>query len=205
MQKKRTGAKNPLEVRVRTRARRDSIRNGLLSAIALTGALPLAIAAPKVFTALSDLGFDAYMPSNPKQRLYETASRLKRKGLIEFRSESGKRRMVLTDAGRVELLRGQAKLQHRQKPKKWDRRWRIVIFDIPEKRRNERDRIRVLMRSFGFERLQDSVWIYPYDCEEIITLYKTDLRLGRSTLYLVADALEFDRPLRERFGLPLVD
>lgn len=201
-------AKRPvetLEAKTRTRARRDSIRHALLATIALVGALPVAMAAPKVLELLADDKFGGFLPQNPKQRLQETASRLKRKGLIEFRAEGGKKRMHLTTRGKEELGRMHSRGLSVPRPRKWDRRWRIVIFDIPEKRHSLRARIRTLIHRLGFIRLQDSVWVYPYDCEEIITLLKTELKVGRDVLYLIADAIEFDRPLREKFKLPLID
>jgi DNA-binding PadR family transcriptional regulator len=192
-----------LEAGVRKRARRDSIRRALLSTLAIAGALPIAIAAPKVLSLLKREHIDAIIPADPRQRLYETASRLRRKGLIEFRTENGRKKMVLTPKGRAENRRIESHVRSIPQPRKWDKRWRIIIFDIPEKRKQLRDRIRELVRGLGFYRLQDSVWVFPFDCEEIITLLKTEFRMGRDMLYIIADAIEYDIPLRQHYGLPL--
>ena len=64
-----------------------------------------------------------------------------------------------------------------------------------------RAKIRDTLQSIGFSRLQDSVWIYPYDCEALITLFKADLRIGKDMLYMIVDELEYDAPIRKRFGL----
>lgn len=87
-------------------------------------------------------------------------------------------------------------------PRKWDKRWRIVIFDIPEDRRKARDLLRDRLIAIGFVRLQASVWVYPHDCEDVITLLKTSFVIGREVLYIVADHVERDSELRARFGLP---
>lgn len=55
--------------------------------------------------------------------------------------------------------------------------------------------------TLGFVRLQDSVWVYPYDCEDLITLLKADLKVGKDVLYVVADRIEYDQPLRTLFDL----
>lgn len=55
------------------------------------------------------------------------------------------------------------------------------------------------MQSFGFYRLQDSVWVYPYDCEDVIGLLKTNLGLGSAVLYMIVEKIENDRRLREHF------
>lgn len=45
----------------------------------------------------------------------------------------------------------------------WDRRWRVVIFDIPELNKKTREYLRRKLISLGFGRLQKSVYISPLD------------------------------------------
>ena len=75
------------------------------------------------------------------------------------------------------------------------------MFDIPEKRRKTRDQLRMRMRGMGFFRLQDSAWVYPHDCEEIVGLLKTELRLGSTVIYMIVESIENDTRLREHFGI----
>ncbi len=128
-------------------------------------------------------------------------SRLTTKGLIMFVEEKGRRYARLTDAGKRALAFEQARIGAVKK-KRWDRRWRVVTFDIPERRRKSRTRLRIFMQKCGFVRLQDSVWIYPYDCEDLIALAKTEFHIGADALYMIVDKLERDKYLREHFGLP---
>src|SRR3989338_118105 len=59
------------------------------------------------------------------------------------------------------------------KPKIWDGKWRIVIFDIPEnERRRMRDAMRQKLQKIGFYQMQKSVWVFPYPCEKEIRLYR---------------------------------
>ena len=80
-------------------------------------------------------------------------------------------------------------------------RWRVVIFDIPENRRGSRDLFRKTLRAAGFVQLQQSVWVYPYDCEDLIILLKADLKVGRGIVYMIVEKIENDKWLRERFSL----
>jgi DNA-binding transcriptional regulator PaaX len=89
--------------------------------------------------------------------------------------------------------------------KKWDWKWRILIFDVAEKRRGIRIALRRQLHAAGFRRVQDSIWAYPYPCEEFIALLKSELRVGKDLLYIVADAVEGDTRLRREFGLPDTD
>jgi len=53
----------------------------------------------------------------------------------------------------------------------------------------------------GFVRLQNSVWVYPYDCEDLVKLLKADFRIGREVLYVIADSIENDMWMRKEFSL----
>ena len=86
-------------------------------------------------------------------------------------------------------------------PRVWDQKWRIVIFDIWERRRGVRDKLRRTLEKAGFRRIQDSVWVCPYDCEEFVTFLRADLRLGEGILYLIAEGVENDAKLRKLFDL----
>ncbi len=53
-------------------------------------------------------------------------------------------------------------------PKSWDKKWRIVIYDIPHKKRTARDALRRKLQELGFKEWQKSVFIYPYPCQDEI-------------------------------------
>ncbi len=57
------------------------------------------------------------------------------------------------------------------------------------------------MLETGFVRLQDSVWVFPYDCEDFISLVKAELKIGSAILYMVVEHIENDTHLRAHFGL----
>ena len=86
-------------------------------------------------------------------------------------------------------------------PRIWDKRWRMLIFDIPEYRKTLRDKIRRTLMSIGFLRVQDSVWIFPYDCEELVALLKADFKIGKDLLYMIVEKIENDREFRDWFSL----
>lgn len=59
----------------------------------------------------------------------------------------------------------------------------------------------MFMRDFGFLRIQDSVWLSPYDCEELIALVKAELRLGKDVLYAIVEEIENDGWIKKHFNL----
>ena len=75
------------------------------------------------------------------------------------------------------------------------------MFDIKENRRGTRTLLRQTLDRLGFVKLQNSVWIFPYDCEELVIMMKSNLFLGKDVLYMTVDNLENDMWLKEIFGL----
>jgi DNA-binding transcriptional regulator PaaX len=111
---------------------------------------------------------------------------------------------LLTETGkqRLHTLLVQTGYYARSK-KKWDGKWRMVTYDIPEKYKQKRDILRSRLMQAGFVKVQGSVWVYPYQCNEIVALIKFEIKLGRHALYMIVDAIEGDEELRKRFGLPI--
>jgi DNA-binding transcriptional regulator PaaX len=89
------------------------------------------------------------------------------------------------------------------RPKRWDKKWRIINFDVQERKRKYRDHMRTILKTIGLVRLQDSVWIYPFPCEDIIELAKTAYRIRRDVIYLVSQRFTGDDKLAFNFGLGL--
>lgn len=127
--------------------------------------------------------------------------RLAAKSLITFEERGGRCYARITERGKRALELEMQKVAMTRK-RKWDRRWRVVIFDIPERRKSVRNRLRRFMGTYGFIRLQDSVWVYPHDCEDLIALAKAEFRIGVDVLYMIVERIERDKHLREHFGLP---
>ena len=106
------------------------------------------------------------------KKLRKATERLRKRNLI-FGERRGKRVLFeLTDEGRAEADKIKLKLEM-AKRRRWDGKWRIIIFDVPEKMRGKRDLLRKELAAFGFMQLQKSVWAYPYKLpEEFIDLWK---------------------------------
>ena len=180
------------------KVRKGELQRLILETVKLAGILSIGLVAPNVIKAMNKLG----IISNKRQNeiVSSSASKLAKKGLLKFNGKY----YELTDEGGMKLRQLELQGYKLIRPKKWDGKWRVVIFDIPEKKRKVRDRIRNLFTSAGLYRLQDSVWVYPYDCEDIMGLLKTDFGVGKDVLYLIVDEIENDRHLREEFMLPTV-
>ena len=185
-----------LESESRKRRKKGQIQYAVLASIGIAGMLLVSMAVPNVLQLLGTRGNRYRLTHQAKTAL----GRLAQSGDIKYVEQKGKRYARITESGERRLLAARyafGEMLH----KRWDKRWRLMLFDIPERRRKTRDSLRKTMKSFGFYRLQDSAWIYPHDCEDAIALLKADLKIGSSALYMIVDSLENDKHLRAHFEL----
>src|SRR3989344_2401156 len=179
------------------KVKKANIQKIILESVKLAGLIGVATFAPNVLQTMKRMGFITH----PRQieSIKRSRDNLIKKGLLETKNNQ----LKLTQYGKRYLLKclylGDSKKLNQNK--KWDKKWRVLIFDIPESRRSDRDNIRYALVSIGFMRLQDSVWVYPYNCEDIISLLKADTETGENVLYMIVDAIENDEPIKKYFGL----
>ena len=194
-----------LEIRARNQRRLRHLQYAVLSAVGVAGVLAWMMIAPNTFQAIPALMGKKKYDAKFGYRARTVAGRLAQRGLVRFVERGGKKHVEITDAGKDMLLREQFKSAQMNgaRKRRWDKRYRMVIFDIPERRKSIRANLRRAMQDFGFLLLQDSVWIFPYDCEDVIALIKADLQVGKDVLYVIAEAIENDTWIRKHFQLPL--
>ncbi len=72
----------------------------------------------------------------------------------------------------------------------WDGKWRIIILDLPETRKDEREALRYLLKKAGFICLKNSVWISPFPYEHLFTNIKKDFGLTTELMIFVTDNLD---------------
>ncbi len=184
-----------LEEKEKQRIRRTRIQQAILESVKVAGVLSVALLAPNAIKALKALGL---MPKDrQKEYISSSATKLAEKGFLKFNGKY----YELTSKGERILKLWSINDYRLEKPKKWDGKWRLIIFDIPEKKAKIRRKIPAIFTHAGLYRLQDSIWIYPYDCEDIIGLLKTELGIGTEVLYVIADEIENDKYLRAHFDL----
>ena len=139
----------------------------------------------------------------PLYRINHTVRRLRERKLIKMvRCENGWR-YALTENGQTALIKYEIKQRPVPKQKHWDKKWRIVIFDVCEKRKKHRNAIRGLLIILGFKLLNKSVWIFPYPCDDIVELAKTAYGVRHDAIYLVCNRFAGDEWLAFDFNLGL--
>ena len=190
-----------LETQTKEKARRVQIRQKIaLALFRMTTNSASAAFAPEEILRRRLFPKDA--KGSPARRIRQALQCLEAQGMIKRQTAARGWAAVLTEEGKrfAKKLHAAESIRIRP-PRVWDQKWRIVIFDIWERRRGVRDKLRRTLEKVGFRRIQDSVWVCPYDCEELVAFLRADLRLGEGILYLIAEGVENDAKLRKLFDL----
>ncbi len=180
------------------------MKNLLLRSLAVAGVVSIALVAPKMTRLLKELDRPAKNRTQLYRRITQGIKRLEQDGLVIVSGEYTKRRVKITEKGLKVMKQIEFGEYAIPEPAFWDGKWRVLVFDIIERRRRVRDQLRRLLQGAGFVRIQDSVWIYPYSCDEFVSLVRAHLKSGVGEMRsFVAEALESDKSLREHFRLGL--
>ncbi len=126
--------------------------------------------------------------------------RLKRRKQIRIVKSGAKTIIKLTERGRKRKLEYDYEQIRVPEPKTWDKKWRLLMFDIPHKIKQARDTFRWKLKDIGFIPFQKSIWIYPYSCEDEIDFIAEYLRIA-PYITLLTVQIENDSSLKEKFRL----
>lgn len=129
--------------------------------------------------------------------------RLRRRRFVDFvEQRDGTLRITITTLGKQKVRQWDLERHRIQKPKQWDRRWHIVASDISEKRKKGRDALRVMLTRWGFYKLQESIYVHPYPCEDEIDLLRELFFLpDHEVLCFSTDHISREERLKKHFGI----
>lgn len=133
--------------------------------------------------------------------LQRTLKRLEKQKQVKITEKDGQTILCLTKNGKRKILKYSLETLNIEKQKRWDRKWRLVLYDIPEKQKTISDIIRNTLKLWEFYQIQASVYIYPYPCASQIEFIREYYGLGDKIQYMVVEKIEHDQVFKEYFGL----
>ena len=184
------------------RVTRGEIVSAVLGVIGAAGVISIALIAPGALRAFA-LSKSYRKGYNLNAYLDRTTKRLVDRGLVTIHRRRGDRYAKLTAKGRATLCRYQLGEYSLVRKNRWDGLWHVIAFDIPERKKYLRDALRQELERIGFVMLQNSVWVCPFECQELIALLRASFLFKKEVLYMTVQEVENDRWLRRHFGLPM--
>ena len=128
-------------------------------------------------------------------KLYES------KLLEAHQNADGTTTLVLNDAGKGKALTYKANNMKIECVGVWDKKWRVVIFDIPEDEREARDALREHLEYMGFFVLQRSVFAHPFNCRNEIDFLIELYGIRKYVRFMVAEHIDNEAHLKKFFKL----
>jgi len=177
---------------------KGEIAKNILLGIAGVGAVALVVALPGI--AMISLLFPKE-DSRAKFRVDRSLKSLEKNKYVRRYKKNGEDVIEITKKGKRRILQYKFEDMKIGKPKKWDGLWRIVIFDIPEKKRNARIALNMKLKELEFYPLQKSVFVLPYECRSEIEFIGEFFGIKSGILYIEARNIEKESKLKRKFKL----
>ena len=175
----------------------------ILLTLARVGIFTIAATSPYFFRALIKKYFK---DATRKQRAAKARKlrELQKRKLISLHEDKNSLVTIkLSHRGKFIIRQYQLDEMKLSKPKKWDGKWRIVIYDIPHHQKRGRDALREKIKQMGLYPLQKSIWVSPYDflneLEFICAVF--DLELDKDIFYLTANQIPKNKEIKRFFDL----
>ena len=137
-----------------------------------------------------------------KRNLHRVIQNLYRSHLIDSKDNSdGTTTMVLTEFGKKHALTYQIDTITISPMNKWDRKWRIVMFDVPEKHKRARDALSRSLKRMGFAQLQKSVFVHPFECSKETMFVAEFFNVRQYIRHVLADHIDNEALLKKKFHI----
>lgn len=134
--------------------------------------------------------------------LHTAISKLYQSQIIDYKeNKDGSATLVLAENGKKRILQYNIDNIEIKKPNKWDGFWRIVIFDIPERKKKTRDAFVFKIKSIGMISIQKSVLVCPYDCKNEIDFIIELMGIKPYVRFVVAKDIDIALDLKRKFGM----
>ena len=175
---------------------------GVTGIVVIAAAAPGALLAAKLFEGTFKDKEHQLPQGYNKKSAARSLRRLKDNKLIQIKERNGTFEIQLTGKGREQVKKIQLANKPIAKPAYWDKKWRIVIFDIPDKsHKYGREALRGKLKEWEFYPLQKSVWVCPWPCENEIRLVAELYEVSQYVNIIIAERIVDDILLRKRFKL----
>lgn len=135
--------------------------------------------------------------SKDKYAISRSLKNLVNSGLARLHDSGNQDYISLTKEGKKKLYSLKLDNENTLVDTTWDGYWRIIILDLPEERKSERESLRYLLKKAGFVCLKNSVWISPFPYEYLFENIKKDL--GLTTEMIIITTNKIDEETKKAF------
>ena len=166
------------------------VTKAILLALGTGAVIGTALIFPGIGLVVKEFNRERWNRLKKRGQLQSAIRRMEKQKLISWSEKDGGLALTLTKEGKKKILKYNIDELEIEKPKKWDKKWRVIIFDIPEKERVARDMLRGKLREMDFYQLQKSVFVSKYKCENEISFLSNSLGIAKYVTYIEASRID---------------
>ncbi|OGF62151.1 hypothetical protein A3C77_02580 [Candidatus Giovannonibacteria bacterium RIFCSPHIGHO2_02_FULL_45_13] len=134
--------------------------------------------------------------------LHRTIRNLYRSKLVNVKENADNTvTLVLTDKGKAKTLNYNIENIKVPEMKRWDKQWRVVMFDIPERYKKSRDALSKTFKKAGFYKFQKSVFVHPFECKDEVDFVVEFFNLQPYVRYMLASHIDNELDIKQHFNL----
>lgn len=177
----------------------SAVIDAVLKLLVVSGSLATAAIAPNALIALDKpvAKFFNHMDKREQKReLQRILYYMRQQQLISGNYAHG---IKISERGKKRIKTRADELIEVKRPQQWDRRWRLVLYDIPESHKIGRKVLQHKLKELGFYQLQRSVLVHPYPCREVIATLTGAHNVNQYVSYIETGHIDQEKLLIKKF------
>lgn len=183
---------------IRERHIKGELAKNILKSLAIGGVLAAGLALPNIVQLLDFFGVTE---SSEKRKIIRALDKMKKRRLIRIYEKDGFDVVEITESGKKKILSYNLENIKIIRPEKWDRYWRMIIFDIPEKNKKARRALNFKLKDMEFFPLQKSVFVCPFECKKEIDFVAEFFGVRKYIKRILAKEIENEDVLKRFYNL----
>lgn len=185
--------------------RTSALIDGVLRVLLAGGAVTAGVIAPNILQVLDKPVAKSLKKLDDRAQRREfvrVLAYMRRQKLIKTNSENYLYGIAITKKGSQRVKNAEIEDIKIIKSEKWDKKWRLVFYDIPESKKYERQMLSRKLREIGFQLMQRSIWVCPYECRKQIEDITGHYQIAKYVSYIETTYIDNQEALKRKFRIP---
>lgn len=176
--------------------KKEELAKEILKGLAMGGFIVMCLAMPNLVQVV-----DLFKPRNSRDRyrVGQAIKRLQKKDMVRIVNRNGHEVVEITALGKKKVLDYDLENMQLETKKKWDGKWRIVMFDIPQAKKRARDAVSFKIKEIGMYPIQKSVFVFPHSCKDEIDFVGEIFGVRNNIIYIEATHIDGVEKVRRHF------
>lgn len=139
--------------------------------------------------------------ATPRRRIIDTVSLLARQGYVSVGLLDNEKVFKITEKGKDRLKAHMVSEEGINIPERWDGRWYLITFDIPETKKVVRNQLILTLKRHGFVNYAKGLWLIPYNPSRMVASLRKQLKLKAELKLIIAQSIDFESKYRKHWDI----